>query len=245
MRSERWSTWAISSSSSTTSTRGSRPTAFIQGQGYDRRSTRDKHSVSAASVLEPDAPVEPRGGVDVEDAHRLRRVVAEAVLHPRRDEHERAGRRGDNVVPEQERQLAVEDVEGVVLVVVDVRLELAAGGEVDDAEREARGVRGAREELDVADAPALAGCDDDGAGVHARDARARRGVCRRRGQAAAAAPGRAPSWAIRPSWSTTFQCSAMRPSATRTMSITAICTSRRSAGCRRTRPRAPRGRPSA
>src|SRR5688500_4196828 len=42
----------------------------------------------------------------------------------------------------------------------------------------------------------------------------------------AAAPGSAPSWPSSPSRSTQFQCSTMRPSATRTMSITWISTSR-------------------
>jgi hypothetical protein len=50
--------------------------------------------------------------------------------------------------------------------VVDVRLELPPGGDLDDAEGEARRVGGAREELDVADAVALAGRDDDGLRVH-------------------------------------------------------------------------------
>ena len=52
--------------------------------------------------------------------------------------------------------------EGVVLVGVDVGLERAARGEVDDPEREARAVGGAGEELDVAVARPLARRDDDG-----------------------------------------------------------------------------------
>ena len=55
------------------------------------------------------------------------RVVGEAVAHAGRDEHERA-RAGHDllvVVADHERQLALEDVERVVLVGVDVRLERA------------------------------------------------------------------------------------------------------------------------
>jgi hypothetical protein len=51
---------------------------------------------------------------------------------------------------------------------VDVGLEVAAGRDVDDPEREARGVAGAGEELDVAVARALAGRDDDGSWGHGR-----------------------------------------------------------------------------
>ena len=65
----------------------------------------------------------------VEDPHDLVGAVAEAVADAGRDEHERA-RAGDDLVAlraERERDLAVEDVERVVLVGVDVRLERAAG----------------------------------------------------------------------------------------------------------------------
>ena len=51
---------------------------------------------------------------------------------------------------EQERHLALDDVERVVLFLVDVGLELASGSDLDDPEREARRIRGASEELHVA-----------------------------------------------------------------------------------------------
>ena len=72
------------------------------------------------------------------------------------------------LLAKREHDLAVEDVERVVLLGVDVRLQRAAGLERDDPEREARGVGRAGEELDVPVAGALSGRDDDGA-VHARD----------------------------------------------------------------------------
>ena len=87
----------------------------------------------------------------------------------RGDEHERAGRRGDLLaVAQLEGHLALEDVERVVLVGVDVRLEVAAGRDVDDPEREARRVRGAGEELDVAVARPFARRDDDCCLAHRR-----------------------------------------------------------------------------
>jgi hypothetical protein len=83
------------------------------------------------------------------------------VLDAGRHEHERARRRGSLLVAEEERELALEDVERVVLSGVHVRLEHAAGGDLDDAEVEARRVHGAGEELDVPDPVALPGRDDD------------------------------------------------------------------------------------
>ena len=75
-----------------------------------------------------DPQVEAGRGVDVEHPHGGGAVVRERVRDARRDEHERAGRRGDLLaVAELEGQLALEDVERVVLVSVDVRLEVAAG----------------------------------------------------------------------------------------------------------------------
>ena len=132
------------------------------GQGRKAR----RRQVAPGSVGQADAPVEARRGVDVEHPHGRRAVVAKAVLHARRDQHVGAGAGQRRLLAEQERQLALEDVEGVVLVVVGVLGELAAGREVDDPEREARRVGGAREELDVADAAALAGRDDDRAIAH-------------------------------------------------------------------------------
>ena len=72
--------------------------------------------------------------------------------------------RGDVAAGEGERHLPREDVEGVVLLLVHVFLEHPAGGDVDDAEGEARRVGGAGEELHVADAMALAGGHDDRCG---------------------------------------------------------------------------------
>ena len=115
-------------------------------------------------------------------------IVAEAVLDARRHEHERAGRSRHLAASEQERHLALDDVERVVLILVDVGLELAAGSDLDDPEREARRVGGASEELDVAHAVALAGRDDDRLGLHrpipsrrepARDARCSPGMTAR------------------------------------------------------------------
>ena len=76
-------------------------------------------------------------------------VVAEAVLDAGRDEHERARRRRHALRAEDERQLAVEDVEGVVLVGVDVGVELAPRRQLDDPDVEPGRVGGPGEELDV------------------------------------------------------------------------------------------------
>ena len=59
------------------------------------------------------------------------------------------------------RAYALAIITGVVLAVVDVLLEDAAGGDLDDPEGEARRVGGPREELDVAVVMALARRDDD------------------------------------------------------------------------------------
>ena len=60
-------------------------------------------------------PVEAGGRVDVEHAHGRGGPVRERVRDAGRDQHEGPGRRPHLVVAEQERQLALEDVEGVVL----------------------------------------------------------------------------------------------------------------------------------
>jgi hypothetical protein len=83
------------------------------------------------------------------------------VLYPGRHEEKGAGTGRHRAVVEEEGHLALDDVEGVVLGLVDVRLELAASLDLDDREGEARRVRGAGEELDVAEPMPLAGRDDD------------------------------------------------------------------------------------
>jgi len=105
--------------------------------------------------------------VDVEHAHRPAAVVAEAVLDAGRRQDERARWRRHLLLAERERHLALDDVERVVLAVVDVRLEDAPGGDLDDPEGEPRGVDGAGQELDVPDPVTLAGRDDDRLGLHA------------------------------------------------------------------------------
>ena len=72
-------------------------------------------------------------------------VVAEPVLDAGRHEHERPRWGGHLLRAEAERHLALEDVERVVLVGVDVRLELATGRDLDDPEVEARRVARAGE----------------------------------------------------------------------------------------------------
>src|SRR4051812_18824117 len=106
--------------------------------------------------------------MDVEHPHGHVALVAEAVLDARRHEHERARRRRHVLAVDGERHLALDDVERVVLLVVRVRLEHPAGGDLDDPEGEARRVDRAGEELDVAHAVALSRGDDDGTGRHAR-----------------------------------------------------------------------------
>src|SRR5215208_935273 len=119
------------------------------------------------SVLQADSPVEAARGMDVQHSHRGRPLVMEGMLDARRDEHERSRWGRDVLTLDREDHLALEDVEGVVLLLVDVGLEHAPGGDLDDREVEARGIRGPREELDVPDALALAGRDDYGAVAHA------------------------------------------------------------------------------
>src|SRR5262245_53575082 len=108
--------------------------------------TSDQRSPSRCSPrprirsVEPDPPVEAGRGVDVEHPDGGGAVVSEGVLDPGRDEDERPGP-GRHLSPlEQEDHLALEDVERVVLGLVDVGLELAPGGDLDDREVEPRGV---------------------------------------------------------------------------------------------------------
>jgi hypothetical protein len=99
--------------------------------------------------------------VHVDDPHRVARAVLERVLDARRHEHERPGRRGDLPSRDDERQLAVEYEERVVLAVVGVRRRaVAVRRHRDDREVEPRGVLAQREELHVADPQPLAGADD-------------------------------------------------------------------------------------
>ena len=87
----------------------------------------------------------------------------ERVLEAGRDEHERARAGDDDLVLDGEGQLALEDVEGVVLGLVRVdRRAAAVRLDLDHGEVEARRVGAARKELDVPDAVALARPDDDG-----------------------------------------------------------------------------------
>ena len=58
--------------------------------------------------------------MDVQDTGGPVERVPERVLHARRHEDERARRRREVALLQQEGQLTVEDVEGVVLVRVDV-----------------------------------------------------------------------------------------------------------------------------
>ena len=95
-------------------------------------------------------------------------IVPEAVLDAGRHEHERPGRRGCRLVAEEERHLALEDVERIVLVGMHVRFEHAAGSDLDDSEREARRVCGPCEELHVSYAMPLPGQHDNRLAVHGR-----------------------------------------------------------------------------
>src|SRR3954452_8254018 len=124
---------------------------------------------SGASLAQPDAAVETGRCVDVQHPHRPAAVIAEAVLDARGRQDERAGWRRHVFVAERERHLALDDVERVVLAVVDVRLEDAPGGDLDDPEGEPRGVDGAGQELDVPDPVTFAGRHDDRLGLHAAD----------------------------------------------------------------------------
>jgi hypothetical protein len=75
--------------------------------------------------------------------------------------NEGAGRGLHLFVAEHERHLALGDVEGVVLVGVDVVLEIAPGRDLDDPEREARRVHRSREELHVPHTVSFTGRHDD------------------------------------------------------------------------------------
>src|SRR5690349_20227213 len=118
------------------------------------------------SVRQPDAPVEPGRRVDVQHANGDVAVVTEAMLDIGRGEHERARRRRHLAVAEDERHLALEDVERIVLAVVGVLLELAPCGDLDDLDVEPRRVDGPGEELDVAQPMPLTERDDDRVGRH-------------------------------------------------------------------------------
>ena len=82
--------------------------------------------------------------------------VAERVLHAGRHQHERPGGRRDVALVQQERELAVEDVEDVVLVGVHVRLgAVGVRRHRDHADVDPRRVLAQPEELDVPEAHAL------------------------------------------------------------------------------------------
>ena len=67
----------------------------------------------------------------------------------------------DVALREQEGQLAIQDVERVILAVVDVSLELAPRGNLDDREVEPGRIGGAGEELDVSEHVTAAWRNDD------------------------------------------------------------------------------------
>ena len=110
--------------------------------------------------LEP--KVEAGRRVNVQHAQDLVAAIRERVRNAGRDKHERP-RPGDELrAVEQERDLALEDVERVVLAFVDVhRRPVAMRLHRHDREVEARRVRTPCEKLDVADTMAFAGADDD------------------------------------------------------------------------------------
>jgi hypothetical protein len=84
------------------------------------------------------------------------------VSHAGRDEEERPRAGNDLLVPDREDQLSLQHVEGVVLPGVRVRAGAVAPGlDRDHGEVEPRRVDRPREELDVPDAVALTGPDDD------------------------------------------------------------------------------------
>jgi len=72
----------------------------------------------ARSVREADAAVEAAGRVDVQHPDRAVAIVAKAVPDARRNEDEGARARRDLAVVEGEGELALQDVERVVLGVV-------------------------------------------------------------------------------------------------------------------------------
>src|SRR4051794_20516134 len=112
--------------------------------------------------------------MDVEHPHRDLAVVAEAVLDAGRDEHERPTTGDRRLAAEEERHLALEDVKGVILVRMRVRLEVTPRHDLDDAEREPRRVDRAREELHVADPVARPGGHDDRPPAHSSSPRSAR-----------------------------------------------------------------------
>ena len=88
--------------------------------------------------------------------------VEERVLHTGRHEDEGARARDDLLAVDDEDELAVEHVEGIVLCIVRVHLRpFAPRLDGDDREVEARRVPGPREELDVSNAVSLPRPDDD------------------------------------------------------------------------------------
>ena len=108
------------------------------------------------------AQVEARRCMDVEEPRDRVRAVREVVPEAWGHEHERPGAGDDLLVLDGEDQLALQHVEGVVLIGVRVRPgALAARLDRDDGEVEPRRVRAASEELDVPDAMSLARPDDD------------------------------------------------------------------------------------
>src|SRR3954452_5717096 len=91
------------------------------GGGFDAaRASIAADGPAAALVLEADPPVEAARGVDVQHPHRSRALVAKGVLGARRHEHERSGWCRHVPALDGEDHLALEDVEGVVLLLVDV-----------------------------------------------------------------------------------------------------------------------------
>ena len=84
-----------------------------------------------------------RRRVDVEEARSARPGVAEAVPYARGSGDERTGAYPDGLVADRELELALEDVEGVELVGVDVRIdrpELGVARELDHLELLALGL---------------------------------------------------------------------------------------------------------
>ncbi len=84
-----------------------------------------------------------RGRVDVQKAGACGAWISESVPHSRRSGDERAGADADGLVADRELELALEDVEGVELVGVDVRVdrpELWVARELDHLELVALGL---------------------------------------------------------------------------------------------------------
>jgi hypothetical protein len=100
--------------------------------------------------------------MDVDDARDGRRAIRERVGDAGRHEDECPRPYGDLLLLDDHDDLALEDVERVVLVGVHVERRPFAGLLRDDREVEARRVGGAREELDVRDTVPFARANDDG-----------------------------------------------------------------------------------